>query len=119
MAVNVVVLSFVENEHWAAAWIDETNMPYPLLMDRDKRSYQAFGLENSVAGAWSLRTLWFYTKAFFSGRQLKGIKGDPNQLGGDFIIDQSGKLSYIYRSKASIDRPAIEDVLQELRKLNP
>jgi hypothetical protein len=32
-------------------------------------------------------------------------------LGGDFVVDREGRLSYVYRSNGPADRPPIDDLI--------
>ncbi len=108
--VEVLVISFGEvNE--AKAWQQENCPAFQLLLDPDRRSYRTYGLARSIFRSWSIRTFWYYTQALLSGRKWHGIKGDPMQLGGDFIINTDGRFLLTYRSKETTDRPAVEELL--------
>ena len=39
---------------------------------------------------------------------------DLTTLGGDFIVDSSGKVVYAYPSKHQYDRPDVDDLLRHL-----
>lgn len=39
---------------------------------------------------------------------------DFYQLGGDVIVDNKGKVVYIYKSKVSSDRPTVNDLLKSI-----
>ena len=43
------------------------------------------------------------------GKHTKG--DDVKQLGGDFVLDASGRLLYLYRSHQSTDRPGAEELV--------
>jgi hypothetical protein len=53
-----------------------------------------------------------------AGRNLKGIQGDPNQLGGDFIAEANGALSFVHPSRTATDRPTADELIAVLRKLH-
>ncbi len=102
-------------EEWARAWLRETKVPFPLLLDPDRALYRAYGLERSVARTWTPRTIGYYMRQVLTGRRLHGVQGDPYQLGGDFIVDSAGRLRFAYRSRDPVDRPAPETLLDTLR----
>ena len=108
-----VILLTYSGTFWLESWRKHTNVPYPLLMDHHKEVYKAYGLTKSIWGIFAPRLIWYYLK----GLHLPLIKGDPFQLGGDFIVDAEGKLRFSYRSAEPTDRPSVDLLLSELRKI--
>lgn len=102
----------------AQTWLEETRSPFRLLLDPERKVYQAYSLERSLLRSWNLHTMWTYIKLLASGRKWRGIKGDSAQLGGDFIIDSQGKIHLAYRSHDPTDRPPVEDLLVILRSIH-
>lgn len=116
LGVHVYLLSF--GQEWQARrWLEETQAPFPLLLDPDRTAYRAYGLERSAAKAWSTKTLLHYFRLILKGRKLRPIQGDPNQLGGDFIVDHQGLVRFARPSDDPTDRPSIEELLPTLRFL--
>jgi alkyl hydroperoxide reductase subunit AhpC len=113
---EVLIISFGV-EQWARAWLRETEVPFPLLLDQDRRVYRAYGLERSVLRAWAPRVLWYYIRQLTAGRRLHPIEGDPHQLGGDFIIDRHGIVRLVHRERDPVDRPPVARLLDVLRGL--
>ena len=113
---NVVTVSF-GTEYWAQAWRQETRSPFPFLMDANRSAYQAYGLESSVLRSWSPANLWYYTKAALQKRETFGKRGDPHQLGGDFIIDPQGVIRLAHPSREPTDRPTMDHILRVLRDM--
>lgn len=113
---EVLIVSFGV-EQWARDWLRETEVPFPLLLDQDRRVYQAYGLERSALRAWAPRVLWYYIRQLAAGRRLHSIEGDPHQLGGDFIIDRNGIVRLAHRERDPIDRPPVAGLLDVLRGL--
>jgi alkyl hydroperoxide reductase subunit AhpC len=106
-----VTISFV-GEPFVSAWLAETKSPFPMLLDESRLLYHAYGLRRSVMHSWGPRNLWYYAQALASGRKMFGKRGDPNQLGGNFIVDARGVVRYAYPSHNPTDRPNIEDLLR-------
>ncbi len=116
LGARVFVVSFVQNPAWVRRWQAETCPRIPILLDPERRAYRAFGLERSVLRAWSPRTLWTYALYLLRGRRLKGILGDPHQLGGDFVLGAEGRMVFAHRSHDPTDRPPVEALLDAVRR---
>lgn len=111
---DVVTVSF-ETSHWAQVWLAETQSPFPFLVDSDRTAYRTYGLESSALRSWSPATLWYYGRARWQGRSTYGKRGDPHQLGGDFIIDPRGLIRLAHPSREPTDRPSIQMLLTTLQ----
>jgi len=111
---KVLIISFGA-ERWARAWLRETDAPFPLLLDPDRRVYRAYGLERSALRTWTPRVLWYYVRQLAAGRRLHPIRGDPHQLGGDFIVDAGGIVRLAHRSRDPVDCPSVARLLEVLR----
>lgn len=114
--VKVLIVSFGTLPA-AQTWLQETCSPFELLLDPERRVYEAYRLERSVFRSWNLRTLWRYVKLLAAGRQWRGIQGDSTQLGADFIVDTKGVLRLAYYSYDPTDRPPIDHLLATLSDL--
>lgn len=118
LKTRVLTISFVAG-HWAEAWLAETGSPYPLLLDPERRIYRAYGLGRAVASVWGPRTLLDYARRVLKGERLRGIRGDPHQLGADFIISADGArgpaIRLAHYSGGPVDRPAVIELLRALR----
>lgn len=108
--VRILLVGFEPKER-AEDWIRQIQVDFPFLIDPDRSLYQDYGLQHSILQAWHPRALWFYFKRFLRGKGLPKIHADPNQLGGDVIIDQSGKIRMIFSSRDPTDRPSVEELL--------
>jgi hypothetical protein len=118
LRTQVLILTF-GTEAWARAWLRETDAPFPLLLDQDRRVYRAYGLERSVVRTWSPRTIWYYLRRASAGHRLRPVQGDPHQMGGDFIVDARGILRLAHRSRDPVDRPSSDRLLSVVRGLPP
>ncbi len=104
----------------AGKWIEYTKLiMFPLLLDFSLELYRHFGLKRSVAAVWSVPTLLSYAEEKAGGvPPAPSYPGDDiHVLGGDFIINNSGRLVYAYLSKFSSDRPKVDDVFQTIAQL--
>jgi peroxiredoxin len=100
-------------------WLKETCGNFTVLLDRERSVYQAYQLEQSKLRSKSPRTIWLYFTRWVQGQKFHDSHGDDtSQLGGDFIIDMSGKLRFIYPSHDPADRPSVEKLLAVLKKIS-
>jgi alkyl hydroperoxide reductase subunit AhpC len=118
LRLRVLLIAFAD-ESWARAWLGNNDVPFPLLLDRDRRVYRAYGLERSRLRTWSPRTIWYYIRRLAAGAHLQRTHGDPYQLGGDFVVDEGGIVRLAYRSADPSDRPSVERILGALRAPAP
>lgn len=116
LKTNVVTVSF-GIAYWANMWLQETQSPFPFLIDPKRAAYHAFGLQSSIMRSWMPQNLWYYAKATLQGREKFGKRGDPHQLGGDFIIDSHGIVQLAHPSKEPTDRPSVDQLLAVLQKI--
>ena len=107
---RVVLVSFGTNK-LAQAWMGETKSDFDFLLDPDRKAYQAYGLQRSLFRSWKPKIWLEYARLLSQGRKWRGIQGDSGQLGGDFVIDQSGIIRLAYRSYDPADRPAVSDLI--------
>ena len=91
-----------------------------MFVDQERQLYNALGLKRSVAKVWSISALVYYAEQKRAGRRLVAMfeEDDPTQMGGDFVLDNHGKLALVHRSKVSTDRPPVEELLGCVRGLN-
>ena len=91
-------------------------------MDQTLAAYRAFGLESSAVRSWGVQNMLYYARAKLQGRQMFGHRGDTHQLGGDFVVDENGRVQLAHPSRNPIDRPTIEQLLQTVNacaKMSP
>lgn len=118
---KVMVITFGLREG-ALRWLDDMKCTFPFLIDQHRKLYHFFGLKRSTLKVWGVNSLVFYAEAMVAGRSLpkpyENIHDDPQQMGGNFILDKHGITRFLYPSKTSMDRPEVELLLQELQKVN-
>lgn len=92
-------------------------VPFPVLVDADRRSYRAWGMSrSSIAGVWLDPRVWArYLGQLARGERLLRLGKDTLQLGGDFVVDSSGFVSYA-RAQRRDDRPPVLTLIAELAR---
>ncbi len=97
----------------ARAYVEQTQLPWPLLIDSDRSVYEAYGLLRATW--WSIlgpASIWEYLKLIIlKGRRVQKSGSDYRQLGGDILIDPDGIVRLHFLSKSPHDRPNIADML--------
>lgn len=113
--VQIATISF-GTAYWSKVWLQETQSPFPFLLDQELVAYRAFGLKHSALRAWSPRNLLYYAKARLQGQKTLGNRGDTHQLGGDFVVDGNGRILLAHPSRDPVDRPSISELLQAVQQ---
>lgn len=115
LGVRVAVVTF-EMRAAAQAYIRETELPWPMLVDASRELYAAYGMEK---GSWwdiyGPSAWWIYAKLLFKGRRLKRSHGDYDQLGGDVLIDPFGIVRMHHIGAGPADRPSVAAILERVR----
>ena len=110
--VQVKVVTF-DADFMALAYIKETKLAWPLLLDREKALYQAYGM---LRGTWwaiyNPVSIFGYLKLILRGRRPGRPGRDWRQLGGDIIIDPNGVVRLHHISADPHDRPTVESLLE-------
>jgi peroxiredoxin len=101
------------------AYLEVHPLPFPAVSDPDRRAYAAFSLT-------STRWLSFLRPDVLARYLLLMVRGwkpekpekgeDVLQLGGDFVIDPTGRLAFAYRSRESTDRPTAAALVDAVRQ---
>jgi len=113
-----MLLCFEDNLEFAKDWIEYTCKDFPLLLNPERQVYRDYGLERSRWRSSGLRTFWRSFQIRRSGQRWFGIHGDTAQLGGDFVIDETGVIRLAYRSHDPTDRPSVDQLLSVLTDLH-
>ncbi|CAF2521458.1 unnamed protein product [Rotaria sp. Silwood2] len=111
---HIVIISFTSSIDSARQWKNEVECPFEIYCDSDRRLYRHFGFPaKAYARVWNVQTLDYYVEQKLSGRQLPtklDKNDDPNQMGGNAIIDRNGRVIWVYKSKTPTDRPNVKQL---------
>ncbi len=112
----VVLVTFTTDDH-LSEYQDRHGLPFPVLIDRDRQAYRAYGLgRGSVHRIWGLdsarRYLEIVREDGLSG--LRRPTEDTRQLGGDFVIDAAGRLAWGFWGTGPADRPSVDQLVDAL-----
>ncbi len=118
--VKIVVVTF-EVGFFARAYIEDTRLRWPLLIDENRELYGAY--DKLTAGFWDIwgpSTWWAYFKEFAHGRLPVKSGGDYSQRGGDVLVDPGGIVRFHHVGQGPGDRVSAKSLLgvldRELRR---
>uniref|UniRef100_A0A665V1Y1 Selenoprotein L n=2 Tax=Echeneis naucrates TaxID=173247 RepID=A0A665V1Y1_ECHNA len=113
-SLRVLVVSFGSLEG-ARLWLQQTGCTFDLLLDQQRKIYRTFGLGSSYAKVMKFSCLLQYSEYGIAERYFPDVPHrlleDIYQLGGDFLLDEGGKVILSHPSKTPHDRPTMKDVL--------
>ena len=92
------------------------DLPFPVLVDRDRESYARWGLAR--APWWKIwldgNVYKVYGQLLRAGERLSVGGVDVLQLGGDFVVGTDQRIAYS-RAQQRDDRPPAAELLQHAR----
>jgi len=110
LKIQVKIVAF-DRDAMAGSYVEETKLPWPLLLDTKRELYAGYGMERG--------SLWCVANpiavARYVGLMLRGQKsGKPGsdifQLGGDVLIDPLGIVRMHHASEGPHDRPSTDAI---------
>ncbi len=97
-------------------WARNHKLPYPLASDETRQAYFAYGLREASPGEMVGPQNWLPNLvSVLRTRSLPTYTQHVAQLGGYFIVDNTGKLLYAYPSQYPADYPKQGALLSELK----
>ena len=116
-AGTALFVSFDEPERIRRTLVKGLEPAFPLLVDRERSAYRAWGLERgSVLRLWGDPRVWLrYAAEIARGGRLRRPVSDTLQLGGDFVIDPEGTVTYS-RPQRRDDRPPVAELVRALER---
>jgi hypothetical protein len=110
-SVRVLVVSFTPPK-LMAAFLKEHPLAFAVVSDPRRDAYRFFELgRTSFWAFFKPRVLGrFIRKIIAGGRVRRPVDNDVMQLGGDFLFDAAGQLTWSWRSRDATDRPTALDI---------
>jgi hypothetical protein len=116
IGADVVFVAYHDPELVMSGLMRDLNLPYQLLVDESRRAYAQWGLGPvSLLGKLRPGLYWEMIKVILQRPPNLGSAPNPNQRGGDFVVDPSGRLVFANRMKSFYDRAKIPDLISALR----
>ncbi|TKS76180.1 hypothetical protein D9C73_009658 [Collichthys lucidus] len=114
-SVQVLVVSFGSVEG-ARLWLEQTGSRFDIMLDPQRKIYRSFGLGSSYAKVMKFDCLLQYAEYGAVDRDFPDVPPhlleDIYQMGGDFLLDDAGKVVLCHPCKNPLDRPTAKDILQ-------
>jgi alkyl hydroperoxide reductase subunit AhpC len=115
LGVAVLVVTF-EAGFLARAYVENTRLAWPLVMDESRALYAAYGMLRGRAwDIWGPATWLAYARSLARGGALRRATGDVSQLGGDVLIDPDGIVRVHHVGSGPADRPSVQSLLAVVR----
>lgn len=96
----------------ARAYVAETGLRWPLLVDADRRLYRAYGMQKArLRHLWGAATFRAYWREARLGRFPRLPRADTRQQGGNVLIDPGGLVRLHHVGRGPADRPLIDTLL--------
>ena len=102
------------SERFAQAFREDFELDGPLLIDPDLVAYRAAGLRRGRVELLSPQLPGAAWRAWRSGSRQTGVEGDPWQLGGAFVIQPGGRLTFTHIAQHAGDHAPIDDLFDAL-----
>ena len=113
--IRLVVIGNGQPQH-AQAFREDERIPFELWVDPDMGAYRAAGLRRGLLKAVSWRSPGHVWRAMRKGFRQAGIRGDPWQLGGAFVITPKGKTVFAHVSREAGDHAALPKLMAALSR---
>lgn len=114
--VRVAVVTF-DKPFLCRAYIEETGIEWPLLIDETRGLYEAYGmLRAKFLDVWGPASWLAYLRELRKGQRLRRAGADVMQRGGDVLIDPGGKVRLHHVGQGPANRPDVDALLQAIRK---
>lgn len=112
--VQIGIVSFTSSIESIRQWKSQVEGSFRIFLNSDRSLYRYFSFRGrAFSRVWNISTLDYYVQQKVSGRTLPtklDPHDDPNQLGGDVLVDREGKILLLYRSANPTDRPSLEQL---------
>ena len=111
LGVEPLAVTF-EDATAARAYVAETGLRWPLLVDTERRLYRAYAMRKArLRHLWGAATFRAYWREARLGRFPRLPRADTRQQGGNVLIDPDGQVRFHHVGLGPADRPAVESLL--------
>lgn len=99
----------------AQFWLTQTGHSFDMLHDADRTVYKAFGLGSSFSKVMRFDYLLRYSELTVANRKFPEVPpqfiDDVFQMGGDYVLDQEGRVIHSHPCRSPLDRPTVGQIL--------
>ncbi len=103
------------NADYANAFVQDEEIPFPVLVDDEAKAAHAASIERvSVFGLFSPDSFPGAWRAWKAGHRIGKPGARTNQLGGTFVVGPGPVVRYEHRDAHTADHAPIEEILAAL-----
>jgi peroxiredoxin len=121
LGASVVFVTYHDPELMTAKMLHDLDVPYTLLLDPTRKTYERWGLGR--VGVWGMvspalhwASVGIMLKVLRKEERSLGTSPGAPQRGGDFVLNCARTFMFANRMYSFHDRPKIEDLLAALRQ---
>jgi hypothetical protein len=104
---------------YATAFIEDENVPFPVLLDEDGIAADAVVLNRLGAKASLRPDAWLAgARSLVGGNRQHNVGRRPTQLGATLVVAPGDELLYIDKESYAGDHADLDEVLEVLRSAN-
>ena len=110
--IEVKIVAF-DDDFMAQAYVDQTELDWPILLDRHRELYAAYSM--GKGSWWSIYnpvSVLRYMGLILRGCDFGKPGSDWFQLGGDVLIDPHGIVRLLHASSNPHDRPQVSEIFE-------
>lgn len=101
--------------NFAQAFLEETGITFPLLVDDERKAYKALELkEANILHLVRSDNMRRRSEAKAAGHRQRGIKKNPFQLGGSFVFGPGNVDRFVHVSETFGDNAPVSSLLAAL-----
>jgi peroxiredoxin len=117
VGAEVIFVAYHDPELMMSKMLRDLDLKFVLLLDGAREAYAQWGLQTgSLKNILRPGLAWAVLKLVLKRSPSLGTAPPHhNQLGGDFVVDRSGKLVFVNRMKSVYDRADIDEMLAAVR----
>ena len=116
LGAEILIVSFVQPQR-LRQYLSVHPWPFRVFADPSRGVYRALSLGSAT---WSQllrpRVIVRYLGLILRGRMPHMAQEDVHQLGGDFVLDRTGRVVFEHRSRDPADRPSVSELLDAVRQ---
>lgn len=114
---DVLLVAYQDPELMMSKMMRDLAVPYVLLVDRTRESYARWGVSQYNWKAWLMPSLYpAILRLLLQRHPSLGSSPDRALLGGDFVVDRSGRLAFAQRMRGIHDRAPVSTLISALER---
>ena len=117
LGADVVLVAYDDPERLTAKMMRDLDVPFTLLIDSGRELYRTWGLGQASWRNWLSPGLYVAAaRAMIRRDEMFAIDPGPVQLGGDFVVDRTGRLAFVNVMRSFHDRAPMPVLIGALAK---